>query len=116
LGGLAGISETYYEAARIDGSSPWQSFRFITLPLLVPTITVVSIASFIGAFQVFDLVLVLTGGGPGRSSTPIVQYLYQQGFQSFNMGYASSLSVLLFLVILSLSIFQFRLSEYLRDH
>lgn len=116
LGGLASISETYYEAARIDGASPRQSFRFITLPLLVPTITVVSIASFIGAFQVFDLVLVLTGGGPGRSSTPIVQYLYEQGFRSFNMGYATALSVLLFLVIFVLSIFQFRLSEYLRNH
>lgn len=114
MGGLKNVPEAYYEAARIDGASSWQSFHFITLPLIVPTLTLVSIVSFIGAFQVFDLVMVLTGGGPGRSSTPIIQYVYQR-FDVLDMGYASALSVLLFLSLFVLSIIQFGLGERWRS-
>lgn len=113
MGGLKTIPGTYFEAARIDGASSWQTFRLITLPLMIPTLTLVSIVSFIGALQVFDLAMVLTGGGPGRSSTPIIQYVYQR-FDALDMGYASTLSVLLFLGLFFLSLAQFGLGERLR--
>ncbi|HEX2863513.1 MAG TPA: sugar ABC transporter permease [Deinococcales bacterium] len=111
LGGLANIPLELYEAARLDGAGGWQLFRFVTLPLLVPTLAIVSITSLIGALQVFDLVLVITGGGPGNSSTSIAQFIYNQAFKNFDMGYAATLSVLLFLLMFALSLVQFRASE-----
>jgi multiple sugar transport system permease protein len=114
MGGIASIPESYYEAARLDGAGNWRLFRHITLPLLVPSLALVSITSLIGALQIFDLAVVLTGGGPGRSSTPIAQFIYQQAFKNFDMGYASTLSVLLFALMFALSAAQFRLGERLR--
>lgn len=114
MGGLKNIPNEFYEASRIDGASPWQTFRFITLPLIVPTLTLVGITSFIGAFQVFDLAMVLTGGGPGRSSTPIIQFIYQR-FDALDLGYASTLSVLLFFALFLLSLIQFGLGERFRN-
>lgn len=114
MGGISSIPESYYEAAKLDGAGGWQLFRFVTLPLLVPSLALVSITSLIGALQVFDLAVVLTGGGPGRSSTPVAMFIYQQAFKNFDMGYASTLSVLLFVLMFALSVAQFRLGERLR--
>ena len=114
MGGLSTIPLSYYEAARLDGAGSWTVFSRITLPLLTPSLTLVSITSFIGALQIFDLVLVLTNGGPGLSSTSIAQFIYGQAFKSFDMGYAATLSVLLFVLMFALSAGQFWLSERLR--
>jgi multiple sugar transport system permease protein len=111
LGGLQGISRDYYEAAEVDGASGWQQFRSITLPLLTPTILFLLVISVIGALQIFDQPNILTGGGPGDATRTIVMYIYEQGFKFFDMGYASTLALSLFVIILILTIIQFRLSR-----
>lgn len=104
LAGLQGISVSYYEASELDGASKWQQFRFITLPLLSPTTFFVFVTSIISSFQVFDVVMMMTKGGPGRSSSVLVHYLYQNAFKYFKMGYASALAYLLFFVIMLLTV------------
>ena len=99
----------YYEAARIDGAGPWDSFWRITLPLLKPTIVFVAVLAVILSFQVFALVYVMTAGGPAGSTQVLVFYLYQQAFTYFRMGYASAVGYVLFGVIFVLTLIQFRL-------
>lgn len=99
LAGLSNIPESMYEAAKIDGASSFQSFLKITMPLLGPTHVFLSITLLIGSFKVFDLIKFLTDGGPVDSSTVLVYLIYQEGFERFNMGYASALSWLLFAVV-----------------
>jgi multiple sugar transport system permease protein len=111
LAGLQGISQSLYEAASIDGASRWQQTRFITLPLITPTAFFAIVISLIGAFQVFDNVWVLTGGGPGDASRLIVLYIYEVGFRRFEMGYASAISMTLFLVLIMLTLIQFFFSR-----
>ena len=111
LAGLQGISETLYEAAKIDGANSWDVFRNITLPMLSPTIFFNLILSIIGSFQVFTSAFVMTGGGPGNSSLFLVLYIYRHGFQNFNMGYASLLAWLLFCIVLVMTFIQFRVSR-----
>lgn len=106
--GLAGIPDHYYEAAKIDGAGPWSQFWRITLPLLSPTTLFIMVLSIIGSFQVFDLVWVLTHGGPLGSTKVLVFYLYEQAFQFFNMGYASAIAYVLFAVLFVLTMIQFR--------
>jgi len=108
LAGLQGIPEQFYEAARIDGAGAWARFRFVTLPLLTPVTLFVLVISTIGAFQIFAQIYIMTNGGPVKSTTVAVYYLYQQGFQFFHMGYASALAWILFLVMLILTVVQFR--------
>ncbi len=100
LAGLQSIERNYYEAAEIDGAGWWQQFRNITLPLLTPTTFFVLVMAFIGSFQVFDLVMMMTQGGPGRATSVVVHYLYQNAFKFFKMGYASAMAYVLFAVIL----------------
>jgi multiple sugar transport system permease protein len=111
LAGLQGIPESLYEAAQIDGASQWQSMRYITLPLITPTAFFCVIISLIGAAQVFDNVWVLTGGGPGDATRLIVLYIYEVGFKQYEMGYAAALSLTLFLVLIVLTVIQFRVSR-----
>jgi multiple sugar transport system permease protein len=111
LAGLQNIPRDYYEAARIDGAGALQLFLRITLPLLTPTIFFVLIIFMIGAIQVFDTIIVLTGGGPGDASRSVVIYIYEQAFQNFDLGYASTIAMTLFVVILTLTLFQFWLSR-----
>lgn len=111
VAGLQNIPEHLYEAAKIDGASPWQRFRDITLPMLSPTTFFVVVISIIGSFQVFDQALIMTAGGPGTSTTTLVLYIYEQGFQSFHMGYASAIALILFLVIFAFTAFQFRVQR-----
>ena len=106
--GLAGIPNHYYEAAEIDGAGAWSKFWKITLPLLSPTTLFILVLSIIGSFQVFDLVWVLTHGGPLGSTKVIVFYLYEQAFQFFDMGYASAIAYVLFAVLFILTMLQFR--------
>jgi multiple sugar transport system permease protein len=111
LAGLQNIPRDYYEAARIDGAGALQLFLRITLPLLTPTIFFVLVIFMIGAIQVFDTIIVLTGGGPGDASRSVVIYIYEQAFQNFDLGYASTIAMTLFVVILTLTLFQFWFSR-----
>ena len=100
LSGLQAIDGSLYEAARIDGSSAWQSVRLITLPLLRPTLMVVIILATIAGFQAFDFIYTLTGGGPVGATTLIVQYIYDNGFSyPIEYGLASAAAVILFVVV-----------------
>ncbi len=106
LAGLQGIPEEMYEAARIDGAGRWQSFRFVTLPMLKPTTIFLSLIAGIGAFQMFGPPYMLTGGGPVHATTTMVYYIWQQAFNRYRMGYAASVSLLLFIIILAASLVQ----------
>jgi len=111
LAGLQSIPRQLYEAAEIDGASRWQQFWDITRPLLSPTTFFVLVISIIGSFQVFSQVYVMTNGGPANSTSTIVYYIYQKGFNEFQMGYASTLSWLLFAVIFAFTLLQMRLQR-----
>ena len=106
LAGLQGIGKDVYEAATIDGATGVQSFIYMTVPLLKPTMTVAAIMTTINSFQVFDLGYVMTQGGPLDSTYTLVYYLYDFGFRYMEMGHASAVAVVLFLMIFSLSILQ----------
>jgi ABC-type sugar transport system permease subunit len=107
LAGLQAIPHHLYEAARVDGASKAQQFFGITLPLLRPTMLFVLVTGVIGSFQVFDMVFVLTQGGPGYATQVVNLQIYQSAFVAFNIGDASAMSVILFLVILLFTILQF---------
>jgi len=111
LAGLQGISESYYEAAKLDGANWWQRLRYITIPALRPTTLFVTVITIIGSFQVFDQVMVMTGGGPARSSSVLVHYIYETGFKFYDMGYASALGWALTVLVLILTLAQFRISR-----
>jgi len=114
LAGLENIPGTYYEAARLDGAGKWGTFRHVTWPLLSPTTFYVLIMSTIASFQTFALVYVMTpppGGGPLGTTNVIVFYLFQKAFDRFDIGYASAISVFLFVVLLGLTILQRRFGE-----
>jgi multiple sugar transport system permease protein len=106
--GLAGIPPHYYEAAEIDGAGEWSKFWRITVPLLSPTTLFILVLSIIGSFQVFDLVYVLTYGGPLGTTKVLVFYLYEHAFRFFNMGYASAVAYILFAVLFVLTLAQIR--------
>ncbi|WP_414703648.1 carbohydrate ABC transporter permease [Pseudalkalibacillus sp. SCS-8] len=104
--GLQSIPGEYYEAARIDGANKWKTFWKITFPLLLPIHFYVGIITTIGSFQIFDSAYLLTGGGPNYATTTIVYYLYQEGFNSLRLGYASVLAYILFFIVFGLSLLQ----------
>lgn len=111
LAGLQGISTSYYEAAEIDGANWFQKLWYVTIPSLRPTTFFVTVITIINSFQVFDQVVVMTGGGPNRSSSVLVHYIYQNGFQFYKMGYASSLGWALTVFVLALTLIQFRANK-----
>jgi multiple sugar transport system permease protein len=106
LAGLQDIPEELYEAARIDGASRWRCFVHVTLPMLKPTTFFVVIITLINSFQVFDQVFVMTNGGPLRHTLTLVQYLYEAGFQQYQLGYASAIAYVLFIMLLALVMLQ----------
>jgi len=108
LAGLAAIPPTVYEAASIDGATKWEQFRRVTLPLLRPTMLFVLVTGVIGSFQVFDTVYVMTAGGPGNATEVASLNIYNTAFAGFRIGEASAMSVVLFLLILAITIAQFR--------
>lgn len=111
IAGLQSIPISYYEACEIDGASRVQKFRHITLPLLKPTSFLVLILSMIDAFKAYALVFSLTEGGPAKATNYLVQTIYEFGFQKYQLGYASALSVVLFIILSSLTFIQFKLSK-----
>ncbi|WP_345801061.1 sugar ABC transporter permease [Microbacterium sp. AZCO] len=108
LAALQGVPEDLYEAARLDGAGAWRRFRSITVPLISPTLLLVSILTIVGSLEVFAQIAVLTGGGPGSSTTVLVYYLFQQAFRFNDFGYASAIAVLLFGIVLALTLLQWQ--------
>jgi multiple sugar transport system permease protein len=106
LAGLLAIPAEYAEAATVDGASAWQRFRRITLPQLKPALFFVVVLEIIQSFQVFDVIYVMTSGGPERASYSLVYMVYDQGFHYFNFGYASAAGVVLFAITLVVSLIQ----------
>ncbi len=111
LAGLQAIPKDYIEAAMIDGANRVQILRFITLPLLSPTAFFAVVTSIIGASQVFDNSWVLTRGGPNDATRLIALYIYEKGFKAFDMGYASTISITLLIILLGVTLFQFWFSK-----
>ncbi len=117
LAGLKQISRTYYEAAEVDGATRWQTFRYITVPLLNPSIVYLLVLQTIAFLRMFAPVLALAGaeGGPLKSTNTIVLQVYREGFGKFNMGYASALTVALFGLILGITIIQLAITNRRND-
>ena len=113
LAGLQDIPRTLYEAADIDGANAWTKFRYITLPMLTPTIFYLLITTLIGAFQLYDVVLVMTAGGPFHATETIVYHLTNKitGFGQLQAGYASAVSWILFVILFVLTLINVRLSK-----
>ena len=109
--GLQSIPKSLYEAATIDGAGEGRLFLHISLPLLRPVTVFVLVTSVIGSFQIFDTIAVMTQGGPVNATRAIVWYIYENAFQFFRMGYASALSVVLFLILITITILQMRLLQ-----
>jgi len=109
LAGLDAISLDLYDAARVDGANGWQILWRITLPLLRPTFLFLLVMGLIWNFQLFDAVYMLTGGGPANTSATVVWYVYRNAFHFENLGYAATMGILLLVVILVLTLIQFRL-------
>ena len=109
LAGLQNIPESFYEAAKIDGANSWQSFRYITIPLIMPTMLFVTVTQFIAHMQVFAQPYIITGGGPGNASRTAVMYLYETAWKYFRFGYASAISVVLAALMIVVTIVLFSL-------
>ena len=111
IAGLQNIPDDLYEAARLDGATAWQQLRFITLPMLRPTLFFVTVITMVGFFQLFAEPYVMTQGGPLRATTSLVLLMYEEGFRWWRMGYAAAVAVVLFLVILMFTLVQRRLQR-----
>jgi multiple sugar transport system permease protein len=107
LAALQTIPAQLHEAARVDGANAWQRFRAVTLPGLRPTTFFITVLLTIGSFKVFDLILVMTDGGPGQSTLVLSQYIYKKGFQENEFGYASAVSIVLFAICFLVTVVQF---------
>ena len=111
LAGLQGVPTEFYEAAKIDGANPWQSFRYVTIPQMSPVIFYNLVSGIIGSFQVFSAGYLMTGGGPGHATLFYVLYLYNNAFRWFKMGYASALAWVLFVIVMVLTVVTIRSSS-----
>lgn len=109
LAGLQAIPADYYDAAKIDGASAWGTFRYITLPLLKPTMLLVIVMNVIVAMKVFAVPMIMTGGGPADSTRVLPLFIYQTAFEFFDMGRAAAMSVFLFVGVMLFSFIQVRL-------
>ncbi|NMB13039.1 MAG: sugar ABC transporter permease, partial [Firmicutes bacterium] len=108
---LQGIPEQLYEAAKIDGANAWTQFWKITLPMLSPTTFFVLVMTTISSFQVFDLAMIMTEGGPANATNTIVYHIYRNAFQFFKMGYAAAIAWVLFIIIFIITLIQFKYQE-----
>jgi len=111
LAGLQTIPNQLYEAAKVDGANAWQRLLAVTLPGLRPTTFFVIVMLTIGSFKVFDLILVMTAGGPGQSTLVVSQYIYQKGFIENQFGYASAISIVLFAICFVITVVQFLINR-----
>ena len=109
IAALQGIPDGIKDAAKIDGANWWQMFTKITLPLLSPTIMLTSVLTMISAFQVFDVIQIMTNGGPKNQTQVLLLNIYSYAFRYQRMGWAAAVSVFLFLMVLSISLVQSRL-------
>ena len=116
LAALQDIPNQLYEAATIDGANGWQKFRNITIPMLTPASFFVFIMLTINSFKIFDLVYVLTEGGPGTSTTVLVKYIYDQSFMYWDYGLASAASMVLFAIVAAVTVVQFRAEKKFTDY
>jgi multiple sugar transport system permease protein len=110
IAGLQNIPRELHEAAALDGATPFQRFRHVTLPMLAPTMFFVVIVTMIGYLQLFTEPYVMTGGGPLRATTSLVLYMYEEGFRWWRLGVAAAISFLLFLLIVTFTVIQRRIS------
>lgn len=111
LAALQDVPQELYEAAELDGAGTWARFRAITLPFLTPTIFFLLVTGFIGASQNFGMINLMTRGGPGRSTTVLSYYVYQNGFQFYRFGYAAAMSWVMFLGVLALTLLLWRVQR-----
>ena len=111
IAALKNVPRTFYEAADIDGANNWDKFSHITLPAISPTTFYLAITAVIGAMQAFVPYMLMTNGGPDYSTTTIVLYLYNNAFKYMNMGYASAMAWLLFIVIMAMTLINFKVSS-----
>ncbi|MEU4095800.1 sugar ABC transporter permease [Streptomyces sp. NPDC026673] len=109
--GLQTIPSTIYEAGRVDGASEFQMFRRLTVPLLRPILVMVVVLTVINAFQVFDIVAVTTKGGPANASNVLQMYIYDKAFRQFDFGYAATMSLALFVLLITVTFTQLRLAR-----
>ena len=109
LGGLQAIPASLYEAASLDGCRRWRRFRYITLPMLAPTMLFVSVTTTISAFQLFTPVYMMTKGGPRRTTDVVLYHIYKEAWQKFEMGSAGAMSYVLFAIVLVAALAQLRL-------
>jgi multiple sugar transport system permease protein len=109
LAGLQSLPDEPFESARIDGASPWQSFIYLTLPMLRPIILVALLWRLIDTFRIFDVIYLLTAGGPARATETVSIYIYNYGFKSFNLGYASAASYAMIMIMLVIAGFLARM-------
>ncbi len=112
LAGLQNIPDVYYEAAKIDGASPWQQLRYVTLPLLSTTTFFIMIIALIQALQTFDLTFAMTEGGPNNASATLSFFTYVNAFVHFRMGYAASMAFVLFLIVGTITLVNFWARKY----
>lgn len=113
LSSLSGISNSMFEAAKIDGANPVETFFFVTIPLLSPSIFFVVIITAVSSFQIFDLIYLMTQGGPLDSTNVLVYAIYKNAFEYFNAGKASAIAYVLFVIILVLTLIQWNLRKRL---
>ena len=112
LAGLQNIPRSYYEAAMVDGANGWQQFKNITVPLLSPVTFYIMITSLIGGFQVFvEVQVMVANGGIGYSAATIVFYLYEKAFESYQLGYASTIAIFLAIIIFIITLFNFKFQD-----
>lgn len=111
LSALQDISDEIYEAASLDGATKLQSFFSITLPQLSPISKIIVMLQVLASFKVFSQILLITNGGPGSATRPIIQYIYQTGFTSNSLGYASAMSYGLFVILIIITLIQFRITR-----
>jgi multiple sugar transport system permease protein len=111
IAGLQSIPEELYEAAHLDGASAARRFWHITVPMLAPTFLFVGVITMIGYFQLFAEPYVMTQGGPLKSTTSLVLYMYEEGFRWWRMGFAAAIAFVLFLIILAWTAVQLRLER-----
>jgi len=111
LAGLQTVPDHLYEAARVDGAGKLRKFWHVTMPMMSPTLLFAFIISFIGAFQIFDPMYIMTQGGPGTATLSLVQYDYYKAFRDFQMGYACAMALIIAAIILIVTLIQLRLSK-----
>jgi multiple sugar transport system permease protein/sn-glycerol 3-phosphate transport system permease protein len=111
LAGLQAIPRDLYDAAKVDGANPWWRFRSVTIPMLSPIIFFLVITSILNTFQAFDIIRVMTQGGPVNSTNTLIYYVYEQGFVAFNAGRSAAASIVLFALMMIITLIQLRFTE-----